>query len=131
MPLFKKRHCSATLMASTISSSTSLNHTPTMKPHVASPMPIKGRVVAIIARAIVGNSRLLPVHSRFLPVKFPPIDQIWQVLSNLDFSLYLKSARTHKKYTHLVKYFHAYLVFIVWRVYLPEVKAIFWGTLLP
>ncbi len=93
-------------------------------------MPIKGKAAEIIARAIAGSSHLLPVHFQPLPVKFPPIDQIWQVLGDPDSSQYLKSANTHKKYARLVKYFHARLVLVVWGLYLSEVKAIFWATLL-
>lgn len=74
MPPLKKHHRSATFVASTVPSPTTLNYIPTKKPRVAPPMPIKGKIVAIIAKAIVESSRPLPVHSRFLPVEFPPID---------------------------------------------------------
>ncbi len=130
LPL-RKRHRSVTPAASTVSSPTTPNHTPTKKPRVAPLMPIKGRAAGIIARAIAGSSCPVPVHSRPLPVKFPPIDQIWRVLGDLDSSQYLKSASTHEEYARLIKYFHAHLVLVFRGLHLPEVKAIFRATLPP
>lgn len=130
MPPLRKHHCNAIPMASTVPSPTTLNHIPTKKLRVTPPMPIKGRAAAIIARAIAGNFCPLSVYSRLLPVEFPPIDQIWRVLGDLDSFQYLKSASTHKEYARFVKYFHVRLVLVVWGLHLLEVKAIFWATLL-
>ncbi len=101
LPL-RKRHRSVIPVASIVPSPTTSNHILTKKPRVAPPTPIKGRAAVIIARAIAGSSRPLPVHFRLSPVEFLPIDQIWRVLDDLDSSQYLKSASTHEEYTRLV-----------------------------
>ncbi len=113
MPPLRKRHHSVTSVASTVSSPITSNYTPTKKPRIAPPPPIKGRAAVIIARAIAKNSRPLPVYSWLLLAKLPSIDQIWRVLGDLDSSQYLKSASTHEEYARLVKYFHARFVFVV------------------
>lgn len=113
IPPFRKRYYSISLMALILLFLTILNHILTKKSCITLPMPIKGRIVAIIAKAIVGSFCPLLVYSRPLLVEFLYINQIWLVLANLNSFQYLKSASTHKKYACLVKYFYAYLVFVV------------------
>lgn len=86
MPPLTKCHYSTIFVTLIVSSPTTLNYTLTKKSRIALSTTIKGKTIAIIARAITRTSHLLPVHSRFLPVKFPSTNLIWRVLGDFDFS---------------------------------------------
>ena len=90
---------------------------------------MKRRPVAFVNRVLKSSLRPIPTNVCLCNVEYPLLDHFWKVFGNQETFQFLHSAANLDEYKHLLKYFHGRLIFLIQKLHLSEIKALYTLTI--